>query len=433
MWKVLLPSTCQLCITLFLFPKELFVLGMEKTSYTAISEDLSTFFSPTTYGYYQTLSFFKQERMKSMKFSCEKALLQSAIQTTSRAVSPKSSIPALEGLLLEATNMLSITGYNLEIGICTIVQADIEESGTIVLPSRLFGEIVRKLPDDIIHVTVNTLAVTIECGLSKFNLLGISPEDFPQLPEMDGTQQFKMTQQSMKSMISQTHFAISDNENRPIHTGSLFEVSKTELTIVSVDGFRLAVRREAVSESQNDCSFVVPGSALSEVEKICSDTDELLVITNGMKHIQFQIGASTLISRRLEGEFLAWEKAIPQDNTNKVIINTKQMLHSIERVSLIINEKLKSPLRCVFGENELQFTTKTAIGDAFDSCPIQGDGQNLEIGFNNRYMLDALKAISSEEIRLELTTPVSPCVILPADENDRRFVYMVLPVRLKAE
>ncbi len=368
-----------------------------------------------------------------MKFSCEKAILQSAIQTTSRAVSSKSTIPALEGLLIEATDILSITGYNLEIGICTTIEANIQQSGSIVFPSRLFGEIIRKLPDEMVTISVNDLAVVIECGFSKFNLLGISPDDYPKLPELDGTQQIQISEQSLKHMISQTQFAISDNENRPIYTGSLFDIKQSELTIVSVDGFRLAIRREPIEDVKQDTSFVVPGSALNEIEKICSDNDNFVVITNGLKHIQFNIGSSTLITRRLEGEFLAWEKALPQDNHIEIIINTKQMLQSIERVSLIINEKLKSPLRCIFGENEVKFITKNSLGDAYDCCSTTGNGEQLEIGFNHRYMLDALKAISSEEIRFKLSSSVSPCVILPVEENDTHFTYMVLPVRLKSE
>lgn len=366
-----------------------------------------------------------------MKFSCEKALLQSAIATASRAVSSKSSIPALEGLLLEADKYLSITGYNLETGIRTKVEADIEKNGSIVLPARLLGEIIRKLPDDIVVFSSDQLAVHIQCGYSEFNLMGMDAEDFPQLPTVDYQNSFSVMERSLRAMISETSFAISDNESRPIHTGSLFEVEKDKFTIISVDGFRLALRREAVLESEGEFSFVVPGAALSEVEKICRDSEDAATITIGAKHILFQMGDAMLVSRRLEGEFLAWQKAIPKENPIKVTVNTRSFLQSIERVSLIISEKLKSPLRCVFGENEIHLNTKTAIGNASDCCPVEGSGGELEIGFNNRYMMDALKAAPAESIRLELSTGVSPCVILPA-EGEENFIYMVLPVRLRA-
>ena len=368
-----------------------------------------------------------------MKFSCEKALLQAAISTTSRAVSPKSSIPALEGILLEAGSDLRLTGYNLETGIRTIVPADIREEGTLVLGARLFGEIVRKLPDDIVTFQSENYMVNIKCGMSEFNILGTDPEEFPELPTVEYQNSLILPQSRLKAMISQTLFAVSDNESRPIHTGSLFEVDSNGLTIVSVDGYRLALRHEAIDkkEGAETFSFVVPGAALSEVAKICSDVDEPASVTQGARHVMFKVGDTMLVSRRLEGEFLAYRQAIPRNNTIHVEGETRALLSSIDRVSLIISDKLKSPLRCVFDSNLLKISTKTAIGDAYDECPLSGDGGGLEIGFNNKYLMDALKAAPADKVRLELTTGVSPCVILPT-EGEENFLYMVLPVRLKA-
>lgn len=368
-----------------------------------------------------------------MKFSCEKALLQAAISTTSRAVSPKSSIPALEGILLEAGSDLRLTGYNLETGIRTIVPADIREEGTLVLGARLFGEIVRKLPDDIVTFQSENYMVNIKCGMSEFNILGTDPEEFPELPTVEYQNSLILPQSRLKAMISQTLFAVSDNESRPIHTGSLFEVDSEGLTIVSVDGYRLALRHESIDkkEGAETFSFVVPGAALSEVEKICSDVDEPASVTQGARHVMFKVGDTMLVSRRLEGEFLAYRQAIPRNNTIHVEGDTRALLSSIDRVSLIISDKLKSPLRCVFDSNLLKISTKTAIGDAYDECPLSGDGGGLEIGFNNKYLMDALKAAPADRVRLELTTGVSPCVILPT-QGDENFLYMVLPVRLKA-
>ena len=368
-----------------------------------------------------------------MKFSCEKALLQAAISTTSRAVSPKSSIPALEGILLEAGSDLRLTGYNLETGIRTIVPADIREEGTLVLGARLFGEIVRKLPDDIVTFQSENYMVNIKCGMSEFNILGTDPEEFPELPTVEYQNSLILPQSRLKAMISQTLFAVSDNESRPIHTGSLFEVDSEGLTIVSVDGYRLALRHESIDKKEGveTFSFVVPGAALSEVEKICSDVDEPASVTQGARHVMFKVGDTMLVSRRLEGEFLAYRQAIPRNNTIHVEGDTRALLSSIDRVSLIISDKLKSPLRCVFDSNLLKISTKTAIGDAYDECPLSGDGGGLEIGFNNKYLMDALKAAPADKVRLELTTGVSPCVILPT-EGEENFLYMVLPVRLKA-
>ena len=350
-----------------------------------------------------------------MKFSCEKTLLLNAINTTSRAVSPKSTIPALEGILLEADTELRLTGYNLETGIRTTVPAEINAPGTLILGARLFGEIIRKLPDDIVIFSAEHYMVNIKCGMSEFNILGTDPEEFPELPTVEYQNSFQIQQEQLKSMISQTIFAVS------------------QLTMVAVDGYRLALRREEVLEKTGEdaFSFVVPGAALNEVEKICAPTEEPVTVAQGARHIQFKVGNTILVSRRLEGEFLAWRQAIPRNNSIQILGETRALLAAIDRVSLIISDKLKSPLRCIFGDQVLKISTKTAIGDAYDECPIQGSGSDLEIGFNNRYLMDALKAAPADKVRLELTTSVSPCVILPA-EGEENFLYMVLPVRLKA-
>ena len=367
-----------------------------------------------------------------MKFSCEKALLSAAVSVTSRAVAAKSSIPAMEGILIEAGATLRLTGYNLETGIQATVPAEVTEAGSLVLSARLFGEIVRKMPDDVVVFSSQGYTVNIKCGLSEFNILGTDPEEFPELPAVDQQNALTIGQSALRSMIAQTLFAVSDNESRPIHTGSLFEVDSGGLTIVSVDGYRLALRHEAVEEKRGaeSFSFVVPGSALSEVERICSG-EEGVTVTQGARHILFQTGDTVLVCRRLEGDFLAYRNAIPRNNSIKIEVEARALLSSIERVSLIISEKLKSPLRCVFGDGAVDITTKTAIGDAADRCVVSGDGQGLEIGFNNKYLMDALKAAPAEKLRMEFTTGVAPCVILPA-EGEENFVYMVLPVRLKA-
>lgn len=369
-----------------------------------------------------------------MKFSCEKALLQNAILTASRAVSPKSTIPALEGLLLEAedSGTVFLTGYNQETGIRSAIQADVTEAGSMVLSARLFGEIVRKMPDDTLLFQEEALKVHIACGMSEFDLMGIDPEDFPELPTVEYQNSLSIPEQTLRAMIGQTLFAVSDDESRPVHTGSLFVVDEEGLTMVAVDGFRLALRREPVAKKNGTFEFVVPGASLSEVEKICRETDELVGIHQGARHILFKIGSTILISRRLEGEFLAWRQAIPRNNPIKVTANTKQLLACIDRVSLIVSEKLKSPLRCVIGEGEIDMTTKTALGNAHDCCPVEGNGNGLEIGFNNKYMMDALKAAPKDQVTLELSSPITPCIIVPA-EGEENFLFMVLPVRLKAD
>ena len=369
-----------------------------------------------------------------MKFSCEKALLSAAVSVTSRAVAVKSSIAAMEGSLVEAGDVLRLTGYNLETGIRTVVSADITQPGSLVLSARLFGEIVRKMPDDIVYFSADNYMVNVRCGMSEFNILGTDPEEFPELPVVDDLNSFSIEQEALRSMISQTLFAVSDNESRPVHTGSLFEVEGDQLTVVSVDGYRLALRREKIGKKKglDAFSFVVPGAALSEAEKICAGGEKTITVIQGARHVMFDTGDTILVSRRLEGEFLAWRNAIPKNSTIKVEGDKRALLASIDRVSLIISDKLKSPLRCVFDDGILSIATKTGIGDAADQCPIDGNGGGLEIGFNNRYLINSVRACNSERIKLSLSSHLSSLNITPVEPKEGvEEVFMLLPVRLK--
>ncbi len=368
-----------------------------------------------------------------MKFSCEKSLLLQAINTSSRAAAAKSAVPALEGLLIEAGNDIKISGYDLKTGIVTSIPADIIQQGGIVLNARLFCDIIRKLPDDTVTISVDdSYMAKIECGMSEFEIIGSSSADYPELPSVDFQSSISVTEKNLKSMISQTNFAVSDNESRPIHTGSLFEVENNVLTVVAVDGYRLALRREAIdSVDLSSCSFVVPGTALSEVEKIADESDDPVVITLGSKHIMFKIKDTILISRRLEGEFLNFRNSIPKVYKYNIKASKKNIIDAVERVSLIISDKLKSPVRCTFSDGMFRVVTVTALGRASDECEVEGDGEGLEIGFNNKYLLDALKAAPADDINVQLTSGIAPCIIVPADGSDT-FLYMILPVRLKA-
>lgn len=369
-----------------------------------------------------------------MKFSCEKALLQNAVSITSRAVAQKSSIPALEGLLLQVNSTLMISGYNMQTGIRTGVSADITEPGTLVLNARLFGDIIRKMPDDIITISSDSkLVVHLTCGDANFDILGLSADDYPELPEVEDEYSVSLQQKTLRSMIEETLFAVSTNESRPVHTGSLFEINDQGLTVVSVDGFRLAIRKEPLEKIDGGFfSFVAPGSALGEVEKICGDIEDLVQITLGKRHISFEIGETQLICRRLEGEFLDYKNSIPRKNPIVMVADTKAFIESIDRVSVVISEKLKSPVRCLFEQDRVILSAKTPNGEAKDVCRMSGDGTSLEIGFNNRYLMEAMRYAPADTVRIELNTGVSPAIIVPADGKEN-FLYMVLPVRLKAQ
>ena len=368
-----------------------------------------------------------------LKFSCEKTLLQQAVSTVSRAVAAKSSIPALEGVLLEGDTQLTLSGYNMQTGIRTAIPAEIHQEGRIVLNARLFGEMIRRLPDDIVVFSADEkYVVKLVCGDASFELPGLSADDYPELPTVDDEFSVSIQQKTIKAMINQTSFAVSTNESRPVHTGSLFEVGDKDLTVVSVDGFRLALRREPLDRSEGGAfKFVAPGSALNEVEKICEDSDKKITIIQGKRHLLFEAGATQLICRRLEGDFLDYKNAIPRNNPIRLTVDTKTMLGSLDRVSVVISEKLKSPVRCVFENGRVMLSARTGAGEAKDICPLDGDGNGLEIGFNNRYLMDALRYAPADAVTMELNTSISPAVLVPVD-GEESFLYMVLPVRLKA-
>ncbi len=367
-----------------------------------------------------------------IKFSCEKVFLQNAIAVAGRAVAQKSSIPALEGLLIHADHQLTISGYNMQTGIRTKVFANVTESGDIVLNARLLGDIVRRMPDDVVtFVADERMVVHLSCGDADYDILGLSAADYPELPEVEGEYGFTVKQNVLREMIDEVAFAVSTNESRPVHTGALFEISAEGLTMVAVDGFRLAVRKEKLEKLDGGAfSFVAPGAALNEVKNICADTDDAAEVTLGRRHVQFTVGDTELICRRLEGEFLDYRNAIPRKNAIRITVDTKALIESIDRVSVVISDKLKSPVRCVFDHDKILLSARTGNGDAKDICRMEGEGGGLVIGFNNRYLMDALRYAPADQVKIELNTGVSPAIIVPV-EGEENFLYMVLPVRLK--
>ena len=368
-----------------------------------------------------------------MKFTCERAALVSAIAASARATAARSPVPALEGLLIEAIEGvgLTISGYDLKMGIVSQAQADVVEGGAVVLNARLFGDIIRRLPGDEVTVTVGASNNTnIVSGVSSFDIVGSPAEDYPSLPSAEGQTTISIDGKILRDIISQTIFAVSDNDTRPALTGALIETEGKSVTIVAHDRARLALRREELLEETDKTSFIVPGTALSEAERIAASCEGAVEIIVGEKHIIFRLDGALLISRRLEGEFLNYRTSIPQTQKYELAASRREMTEAVERVSLIINDKAKSPIRCTFGDGTLELLSASAYGNARDECAISGDGEKLEIGFNNRYLLDALKAAPADDIKLCLTGAEKPCVIVPAEEGDDSFTYMVLPVRL---
>jgi len=367
-----------------------------------------------------------------MRFTCEKSMLVQGLNISGRAVAQKSSLSVIEGILCKAGIGLSLTGYNMETAITYEIEAEVTDPGACILPARLFGDIIRRLPEGPVTVVVDeSYKVSIRAGYASFTISAECADDYPELPDVNSGRPIRIPQCKLKELISGTIFAVSENQGRPIHTGVKFEVSDAAITAVAVDGFRLARRtyhpEEAIGRELN---FVVPAAGLKEVEKILTDVEEDASFTLGAKHILYQLGNATIVCRLLEGDFLDWRRVVPSNCPIKLVANVSDLSSSVERVGLIVSEKYKSPVRCVFGHQELLMRTNTTIGAAEDRCSIAGDGKELEIGFKVRYLSDALRAVPAEEVCLELTNSLSPIVLTPVDDK-KDFAYMVLPVRIK--
>ncbi len=367
-----------------------------------------------------------------MRFTCEKNMLVQGLNIAGRAVAQKSSLSVIEGVLCKAGLGLSLTGYNMETAITYDIEAEVSDPGECILPAKLFGDIIRRLPEGPVTVVVGEdYKVSIRSGYAAFTISAESSEDYPELPDVNSGRPIQIPQNKLKELINGTIFAVSENQARPIHTGVKFEVTNDSITTIAVDGFRLARRTYHPEEpTARELSFVVPAAGLKEVEKIVTDVEENASFTLGPKHILFQMGAATLVCRLLDGEFLDWRRVVPTNCPIKLVAHVSDLASSVDRVGLIVSEKYKSPVRCVFGNQELQMRTNTTIGAAEDRCSFAGDGKELEIGFNVRYLADALKVIPGEEVTMELTNGLSPIVLTPADDTFD-FAYMVLPVRIK--
>ena len=359
-----------------------------------------------------------------MRFTCEKSMLVMGLNITGRTVAAKSALSSIEGILCRAGDGLQLTGYNMETAITYQIDAEVGDAGECVLPARLFGDIIRRLPDD-------NYKVSIRSGYASFTISAENADDYPELPDVGDGKSILIPQKALKDLINGTIFAVSENQGRPIHTGVKFEVEGEYVSAVAVDGFRLARRSyHCENDTGRKLSFVVPAQSLKEVEKILQDEDADVAFTLGAKHILFQIGSATLICRLLDGDFLDWRKVVPMNCPIKLVIHVSDFASSIERVGLVVSEKYKSPVRCVFSNQELLLKTNTTIGVAEDKCSLAGDGKDLEIGFNVRYLADALRVIPTEEVCLELINNLSPIVMTPVDDK-HDFAYMVLPVRIK--
>ena len=364
-----------------------------------------------------------------MKFSVNTKELAEALQNLLRAVSSKTSIPALEGILIKTdVGSIRLFAYDLEISMQTQILANIQENGNIILSAKLFSDIVRKAPADILTVPIaeKNIAV-ITSGDSTFNIIGINADEFPEIPSVNSdSNKLVVPGEILRSMIRQTIFAVAETDTKPIYQGSKFVIEDGVLDIVSVDGFRLALRRENILCSFND-NFVVPGKTLSEIMKLIKESD--VEIYPSRKHIMFKIDNYTVVSGVIEGEFIDYKAAIPEECTTKITIKTRDLIESTERVALLISDRLKSPIRFYFDNNEIKLSCTTSIGRATDKIGCYIEGPGLEMGFNSRYLLDALRNTECDEVIIKVTGALKQMVIVPKEGDSFRF--LVLPVRLK--
>lgn len=369
-----------------------------------------------------------------MKFTCNTKKLSEACSNVMRAVSTKVTIPTIEGILMECgSNTLSLTGYDFEFGINTTLEANVVEPGAIVINAKVLSDIIRKLPDGNITFDISDTSVSIISGAAQYNIMGIDADDYPELPSVSGGYPLFLNQGVLANMVSQTIFAVGESESpKPVHTGLKFELSLNQLRLIGVDGFRLAVRTETVQYDGEDISFIVPKKTIRELVKLISpESDENVSVSVGKRHIVFEVGNYSIISRLLEGEFLDYKASIPKTASTTVLINTNDAINCIEQTLPVIENDKKNPIRCLFDGDEIRISTVSSLGRSVNYTHANISGDRVEIGFNSKFILDALHAADTDQIRIELNSAISPAKIMPV--NDESFLFLVLPMRLKNE
>ncbi len=366
-----------------------------------------------------------------MKFTCNKSELSEAIGNVSRAVSQKSTIPALEGIKVKIMNeKLELTAYNLELGIRTSINATTEGDGEFVVSTRLFSEFTRRMSGDVISFDIDeNLVINISCSATECSISAMSAEEYPDLPVVDSQRSFTIKQSILRSMINQTSYAASTNESKPVMTGELFDIEDGNFNMVAIDGFRLAIRCEK-SGCQEKYHFVVPKKALTEVSTLIKDdSDKDCVICTNDRHIIFEIDNVIVISRLLEGTFHNYRLSIPTGYKTEVIISKRDFSTCLERCSLLLDEKNKSPIRCEIGNGAVKISCRTGIGRISDSIPADISGETVTIGFNNKLILEALRAAEGDKLKIRFNGAMKVIEILPMDGES--YIYLVMPIQLK--
>ena len=370
-----------------------------------------------------------------MKIVCYKDTLLKALNSVIKGVASKTTNPILEGILIQTNdNQIRLTTYDMELGIEYIIDSDVKQQGSTVVNAIMFSEIIRKLPDSEIYITLNeNNLLEIECEGALYKLATMNPDEFPELPKIEVENSIDLEQNMLKNMIKRTIFAVSTEENRQIFTGCLFEVENNKLNVVAVDGFRLALRSIYLPVKVSDFKAVIPGKTLNEINKILSDSFENIKIGIAKNQALFEMENCKIVSRTLDGEFLNYKSVIPNTWETRIRVNKNNLQDSFERISLIsassIEKEKKYPVKVSVDIGKIIISCTNQTGEAKEEIFISTEGKNIEVGFNPKYFLDALKAIDDEEVFVEFGTSISPCLIKPIENNE--YVYMILPIRLK--
>ena len=363
-----------------------------------------------------------------MKIICSKSNLVKGVSIVSKAVPSKTTMPILECILIDATtDIIKFTANDMELGIETVVEGDIVQKGLVAIDAKIFSEIVRKLPDnEVVIETDANLQTTITCEKAKFNISSKSGEDFSYLPYVEKTETITISQFTLKEIIRQTIFSIADNDSNKLMTGELFQIEDNMLKVVSLDGHRISIRKTELKDSYNPRKVVVPGKTLIEVSKILSGEAESEVkISLTSNHIVFEFDNTVVVSRLIEGEYFRIEQMLSRDYETKVKINKKELLSCIDRATLLIKEGDKKPIIMNISDESVELTINSVVGSMNEEIDIAKTGKDLMIGFNPKFLIDALRVVDLEEIDMYMLNPKSPCII--RDEEDT-FIYLILPV-----
>lgn len=369
-----------------------------------------------------------------MKFTCQQQILSKALNVVSKAVTSRTTIPLLKGFLLQASSdqTLTIAASDLNLTIEKKVNVSVEEEGALVVSARLFGDIIRKLPNEEIEIEEKeNHQILIRCRASEFTIVGQPAEEFPHIGEIQGNEPISLNRDLLKDMIKKTSFAASIDETRGIIVGVLIEMEKESLNMVALDGFRMAVTREAV-ENEEERKIVISSRILNEINKIITEEENqegISLILDERKAIFFFDGTRVML-RLLDGEFIKYKDLIPKEHQLRVIAERSELLSSIERASLLAKEGKNNLIKFSFVQDTLTITSRSEEGNVKEEIVLQKNGPDLDIGFNSKYILDVLKAIDDDEVMMEFNSSVTPCMIRPLEGN--HYEYLVLPVRISS-